>query len=89
MPVKAPRIGSSILCAVLASALLWQASAHAATSGLFGVRATFEPDHFVVEMRMPILCLRLQGAIPGFIVATAHLLTCAGCGAAPRTRSWS
>lgn len=86
--MTAARITRSVLlCAVLASALL--SSARAATSDLFGLRATFEPDHFVIEMRMPILCLRLQGAIPGFIVATAHLLTCEGCGAAPRTRSWS
>lgn len=87
--MTAARITRSVLCAALASALVWQAGARAATTDLFGLHATVGPDHFVIEMRMPILCLRLQGAIPGFIVATAHLLTCAGCGAAPRTRSWS
>ena len=75
--------------AVLAAALLWQATASASTAGLFGVRASFEPDHFVLEMRLSALCVRLQAEIPGFIVASARMLLCEQCARAPSARSWS
>ncbi len=51
------------LAAALASALCWQASAAAASASTYGVRATFESRHFILEMRLPLLCLRLVGEI--------------------------
>ncbi len=90
------RTVNSIFAAALASALCWQASAAAAPVDAFGMRATFEPRHFVLEMRLPILCLRLVGeiadpppAIPGFVIASAYLFACDDCPGASGARSWS
>ncbi len=81
---------ATVVAAVLAAALLGQAAAvHASTAGMFGMRATFELNHVVFEMRLPALCLRLQAEIPGFIVASARMLVCADCAGASSARSWS
>ena len=79
----------TVLGAILAAALLGQATARASTAGMFGVRATFEPTNVVFEMRLAALCVRLQAEIPAFIVASARMLACEQCARAPSARSWS
>lgn len=85
--MKQPRMVHSIFAAALASALCWQASAVAAPIDSLRLRATFEPRQFVFEMRVGLFCLRLQGEIPGFIVAGAHLLAYDGCSLDARSLS--
>jgi len=77
------------LAATLVVALCWLATARAASSEFFGVRARLESTSFVVELRIPVFCLRLQADAYGSIVATARLRSCEGCLEAPRARSWS
>ena len=83
------RITRTTLFAILAAALMWQATARAAADDLFGMRVTLDSSYLVLEIKLPALCLRLRTEFPGYIVASAHLLTCDRCFEAPRARSWS